>query len=742
MKNYLFIITLVFVSLSWSQSIEFKVTDEDNNPIPSAQIYFTDLNYGGVCDSNGIYRHEFKIQGLVSYTAAAPGFKTQNNSVEISGSSMAPINVVLKELHFELHEVIVKSGIGELEGANTSGVERMDIEQLNEIGGEDLGKNLQQLSGVNVMSFGSGISKPVIRGLSGVRIITFYDGLRIENQQWGNDHGLGITSSGAGSVEIVKGPSSLLYGSDAIGGVLFISDASFVENDHHELRIKSSFSTNAMSTNSSFIYKTSKKDFKVNIFGSARSDSDYQLPNGKFLKNSNFINFSGGVNLAYHKKKWFTNLRYNALYNSFGLAGHTHDSIASIEDFVSNKRTRASSVPLQSNFNNYLLWQNKWFFKNGKVKFGVGYTRTSLKEHDEKVTIPAIDILQNNITTNLLWEGRFGDNKVIIGNQNMFGLIRNGKKAEEKVVPNYNQFDAGIFGVYQRKMNKWLIQLGIRYDLRNLSLTDDSVANSKNYQGVNFSAGTSYNSDHWGFRFNISSGIRPPHVSELYSNGPHHGSNRYELGDENLKSEKAYQLDVEWEGKFEHLSFTFNPFFNYINNYITIQQKDTIIDGHAVFQYDQFKDAFLFGGEIGIHYHPHFAHWLHLESAFSYVYTVDGNNQGFSFTPPGTWDNTIKVEFEPKKIFEKIYGTVRYTYVLPQNNISENELNAAEYHMLDIGLGMKFKMNHPLTLNFGVQNALNYEYVPHLSNLRNLSIPNPGYNIYIGIQWDLNLDKH
>lgn len=739
MKNYLFIITLLFVSLGWSQSVEFKIVNEDQEAVPFAQVYFSDLNYGGVCDSNGVYQHEFKVRGLIDCVISASEFKTVQKSIEIKDSDVE-IVITMHELHFDIEEVVVKSGLGELQGSNTSGIERMSIEELNEIGNQDLGANLNQIKGVNVLSNGPGLSKPIIRGLSGVRVITYYDGLRIENQQWGNDHGLGINSPGVGAVEIVKGPASLLYGADAIGGVLYITDASFVENDHSELSINTGFSSNSLSSNSSVVFKTSKKDFKINIFGSARTDSDYQLPNGDFLTNSRFYNYSGGVNLAYHKKRWFTNLRYNAVYNVFGLAGHTHDSIATLDDFVSSTRERASTVPWQNNFNNYVLWNNKWFLKNGKVRFSVGYTRTHLKEHDEKVTISAIELLQNNITSNLHWEGNFGKNKIIVGNQNMFGLVRNGVNAEERLIPNYNQLDAGVFGVYQRSMKDWVVRLGVRYDLRNVDLTD--TVGTTTYHGVNFSAGTAYNTDNWGLRINVSSGIRPPHVSELYSNGPHHGSNRYELGNPNLRAENAYQFDVEWEGKFEHISFSINPFYNYINNYIAFEEKDSMIGGHNVFEYTQYSSAQLFGGEVGVHYHPHFAHWLHLESNFSYVYTMDSKGEGISFTPPGSWTNSVRVLFKPKKFLKQIQGTIRYTYFMSQNNRSFYETASKSYHMLDIGVNMTFKMKQPLSLRFGVQNALNQEFVPHLSNLKSLNIPNPGYNIYVGLQWDLKFDKH
>jgi iron complex outermembrane receptor protein len=273
-------------------------------------------------------------------------------------------------------------------------------------------------------------------------------------------------------------------------------------------------------------------------------------------------------------------------------------------------------------------------------------------------------------------------------------------------------------------------------------VVDDLIDLNKTFYGFNFSAGAVYNKKPYTFRINASSGIRPPHISELLSDGPHHGSLRYEIGDRNLKKEQAYQLDASLRLSFEHIDLVINPFYNHIQNYIFLNNSDSVINGFQVYEYDQVKMAHLFGGEFGLHYHPHFAHWLHWETSFSYVHSLDGENRGFPFSPPADITNTLKFEFKFKKIVEKLTFLMKYTYYFQQHNIAEFESASSDIHMLDVGMNMSFKTKNPFEIRLGIQNALNYDYVGHLSTIRDLGIPNAGYNVYISAVWELKIDKH
>ena len=130
---------------------------------------------------------------------------------------------------------------------------------------------------------GSGISKPVIRGLSGLKVVTFLNGLRIENQQWANDHGLNFTDMGTATVKIVKGPSSLLYGADALGGVLYFVDEDYLGPNSFESSLETRFESNTLSTNNIARIKLASKKLRFNLYAGYINLHDYQISTDSIL---------------------------------------------------------------------------------------------------------------------------------------------------------------------------------------------------------------------------------------------------------------------------------------------------------------------------------------------------------------------------------------------------------------------------------------------------------------------------
>jgi iron complex outermembrane receptor protein len=122
-------------------------------------------------------------------------------------------------------------------------------------------------------------------------------------------------------------------------------------------------------------------------------------------------------------------------------------------------------------------------------------------------------------------------------------------------------------------------------------------------------------------RLNLASGFRAPNLAELTSNGVHEGTNRYEIGNSDLKTEQNVQSDINLEYNNSHFEFFVNGF--YINNYIYTSPTGRIQDNNDVFSYIQ-NNAKLYGGEIGLHFHPHPLDWLHYETSFE---TVTGKKQ-------------------------------------------------------------------------------------------------------------------
>ena len=285
-----------------------------------------------------------------------------------------------------------------------------------------------------------------------------------------------------------------------------------------------------------------------------------------------------------------------------------------------------------------------------------------------------------------------------------------------------------------------LNQTGIRFDNRKIDTkTTQGIPSFNNtYNGITFSGGMVYKKDKTKFRANISSGFRAPNTSELLSDGVHEGTNRYEKGNVNLTNENATQIDFSFDYKSEHFQFSINPFYNSIKNYIFLSPTNAVINDNPVFEYLQ-KDAYLYGGEVGIHYHPHKIHWLHIESNTSTVIAQDGDKDPLPLIPQTKLNTTLSAEFSKNKKVGVTNIYLQHIYKFKQNRIGDFETNTSDYNLINIGLNIEIKTkDNPIEISTGIKNAFNTKYIDHLSRFKKLNIPNPGINFYIGLKVILN----
>jgi iron complex outermembrane receptor protein len=278
------------------------------------------------------------------------------------------------------------------------------------------------------------------------------------------------------------------------------------------------------------------------------------------------------------------------------------------------------------------------------------------------------------------------------------------------------------------------VQLGARFDNRNIDVT---TGLQKNFNSFNGALGLKTDiAKKVTARINLATGFRSPNLSELTSDGSHEGTNRYEIGNENLESEQNFQTDIALEFKNEHVEFFVNGFYNTINNYIYLSPNGESIDDDPVFVYLQ-NDANLYGGEVGLHIHPHPLDWLHMESSFE---TVTGKQTDASYLPlipANSVTNILRIEFE-KSWLKKGYSFVKLTTTFNQNNASAFETNTASYSLLSAGLGGSFNLfKNEATVTLSGTNLTNKTYVNHLSRLKPDGIFNMGRNINIGLTYNL-----
>jgi iron complex outermembrane receptor protein len=322
----------------------------------------------------------------------------------------------------------------------------------------------------------------------------------------------------------------------------------------------------------------------------------------------------------------------------------------------------------------------------------------------------------------------------------------NVNSGSEYLIPNANTKDFGVFGTANYEWDSSVLQAGIRFDNRNINTESYGVlgdegsfeAVAKNYNSFNGSLG--YKTDlskEFTLRINVASGFRAPNLAELTSNGVHEGANRYEIGNSNLSTEQNIQTDINLEYQNSHFEFFANGFYNKINNYIYLNPSAITIAGYDVFNYFQ-TNAKLYGGEFGVHFHPHPLDWLHFESSFETVTGEKQNGEFLPFIPANNWNNSLRAEFNIKNWLKDGFATLNVSNTFDQKKVSGFETYTDGYTFVNLGIGGQitiWKTHFNFTINGN--NLFNKNYVAHLSRLKNDGIQNIGRNIILGINFNL-----
>ena len=739
MKKILIALFIGFSAFINAQNkISGKITDKDNNPIKGVNIFVSELHKSSETDENGAYSINNVPNGTIKITFTLLGFTTQNKFIFIQNGENK-IDVVLEPSLFQMDEVIVATSFHKLQSQNVMKVDHESMKSLQQKGTSTLIEGLETLPGISQISTGTSIGKPVIRGLSGNRVLVYSQGVRLENQQFGEEHGLGLNDAGVESVEIIKGPASLLYGSDALGGVLYINPEKFAKSNTFEGDFSQKIFSNTLGSNSSLGVKKSSENWKYLVRGSNTVHSDYKIADGNRVTNTRFNETDLKTGIGYSNSILSTVLRYN--FNKLDL-GIPENGIAE------QSSSSTTEYPKQAVTNHLLSLNSTLFFSTSKLDIDFGFISNNRSEFEDS-DVANLKMKLNTLNYNLKYHlPKAGKLESIFGIQGM--TQTNVNSGAEYLIPNAKTNDFGLFGTSNYEWNSNVLQAGIRFDNRNINTESYGIlgdegsfeALAKSYNSFNCSLG--YKTDltkEFTLRVNVASGFRAPNLAELTSNGVHEGSNRYEIGNSNLATEQNVQTDLNLEYQNSHFEFFANGFFNKINNYIYLNPSPTTIAGYDVFNYFQ-TDAMLYGGEFGLHFHPHPLDWLHFESSFE---TVTGEKQSrglgsdfLPFIPANNWNNSMRAEFNIKNWLKDGYATLNVSNTFDQKKVSGFETYSEGYTLVNLGIGGQINIGKThFNFNLNGNNLFNKSYIAHLSRLKNDGIPNIGRNIVLGINFNL-----
>jgi iron complex outermembrane receptor protein len=554
MKTFFISLFLGFSLIINAQNTIFgTISNPNNKPISGVNISIPELHKETISDENGKYVLNNLPNGNFKIQFSSIGFSMLEKNIDFNKKEIE-LNVKLTEEVHQMDEVIISTAFNKIQSQNVIKVEHQSMKSLSQKGTSTLIEGLATIPGVSQVSTGTSIGKPVIRGLSGNRVLVYSQGVRLENQQFGEEHGLGLNDAGIESVEVIKGPASLLYGSDAIGGVLYFNPEKFAKSNTFEGNISQKYFSNTDGSNTSVGVKKSWNNFKFLARGSFNSHADYKIPNSERVTNTRYNETDFKTALGFSNSKFTSTLRYN--FNKLDL-GIPENGIAE------QTSMHTTIYPKQAVFANILSLNNTIFFKKSKIDADLGYISNDRSEF-ENSDIANLHMKLNTFNYNVKYYlPKFKKIETIIGTQGMHQTNKN--SGEEYLIPDAITNDIGVFGTANYEWKKNVLQAGIRFDNRKITSTEHGTvgeegyfaATNKNFNSFNASLGFKTNlKENIILRLNVASGFRAPNLAEITSNGVHEGSNRYEIGNSNLTYEQNFQPDLNLEYRNPHLNYS------------------------------------------------------------------------------------------------------------------------------------------------------------------------------------------
>jgi iron complex outermembrane receptor protein len=720
-----------------------KVSDISNHPLPGATLFFPDLGKGTVTNSDGNYSINNLPNGKQKVQISYLGYSNEIKTLFFTGSAQE-LNVTMHQSPVEAEEIVVTGGYNSTQHENAVKVEVLKLNDEHLLPSPNFTEMLTRIPGVDMISKGNGIGKPLIRGLSLNDILILNNGVRFENYQYSSHHPLGIDEFGLEDVQVIKGPASLLYGSDAIGGVL-----NFVKEKPAPIEtLQGDYNLQAFSNSQGFAnnlgFKGSTKNLSGGIRMGQKSHADYLQGGGDFVANSRFNEQSVKTMAGYSGKTGSFRVYYDFNSQKIGL----------VEEEAIEQLTRRARKPeiFYQQLNTHLLsLQNKLYLGTLKLDLNAAYQNTGLThvgEADEREIDMQLATLTYEAKLHLPSDAY---SEYIIGVQGMNQENTNRHNAEIILLPNAATNSISAFTLLQRTLFQTLkLQTGIRYDVKSINTEAVGSINtpdfrpslSKAYNSFSGSVGATWQAtQHLLFRTNVASAFRTPNLAELTSNGQH--ETRYEIGEMNLVPEKSMEADISMHLHKSNLTFDLAGFYNYINDYLFISPTGSYMpDGVPIYKYRQ-GNSYLFGGETGIHIHPKAHEWLHVMATYSMVIGKQTNGDNLPFIPA----NKLNVETRAlKKQLWKLTDThlsINWQLVAPQNNAAPAETSTSSYQLLNFTTGGQFSVvNQEIRFVLGVNNIFDRKYVDHLSMLKEVERYNPGRNITVSISLPFGSPHH
>ena len=640
---------------------------------------------------------------------------------------------------------------------------------------------MENIPGVQAMDIGSGFSKPMNRGMGFNRIAVLENGIKQEGQQWGADHGLELDAFNIGTVNVLKGPSSLLYGSDAMGGVIAITSPPVPSVDMLFGDVTLLGKSVNGTLGGSFMLGIKKSFWYAQVRYSEQHFGDYRIPTdtivyltqkmpvyGRKLKNTAGIERNIGFFAQYQRQRYKANYSVSNVYQKTGFfpGAHGIPDVSRVED---DGDSRNMELPYSkvNHLKVTTLQQYAWeklvlsgdfgFQNNHREEWSVFHTHYGSQPVPEKD--PDKELAFNLNTLSASVKVRF------IGSSSWEHALgwdgqhqRNDISGYSFLLPEYYRSTTGLLWITTYKPNNVIsVSGGMRYDygyihisshedayladyLRKQGYDEEQVehykwnshAVKKKFGDYSFSLGLVWTpSERHMVKANVGRSFRLPGANELAANGVHHGTFRHEQGDTNLKSEQGWQMDASYNLRYNGFSISVSPFVSWFSNYIFLRPTgEWSVLPHAgqIYRYTG-AEALFAGTEATIDIH--FLRSFNYRISGEYVYTYNCDEHiPLSFSPPFSMRNTLTWQRKQVMLYAEWQSIAR------QNRVDRNEDRTPGVNLFHLGgsLNISIRGNQAIEITLTARNIFNTRYYNHLSFYRKVEIPEPGRNFQLLIK--------
>ena len=714
-----------------ASTLSGQVTDTSGTPLEQVRVTVLEAERTVLTSSEGRYVIENLPTGTYAISFALVGYAPQVRHLTLREGEVT-LNVELRPTLIELQELqVTATPLATTSLTSPQPTSVMSNEEVQENRAASLGETISVLPGVRNLSTGSGVGKPVIRGLSSNRVLVLTDGQRVESQQWGDEHGPQVEAAEAERIEVIRGPASVLYGSDALGGVVNVvtrelpdaltSDPFIAGN------VLASYASNNEQPDGTIMLEGAVKGFGARASLTGRTSDDLRTPVGPlFNSGGRTLNGSGSVG-------------YRGSWGSVAATYSRRDERVEIHE---DPAEDPGATPFQRIGEDRLQLSGSLPIGPSHLDIHVGHERNRRREFEEEGAAEvALGLLSKTYSSDVrLHHPPVGGAAGIVG----FSALRNefDKFGAETLIPNnaYNNF--GLYAFEQLETGRWNFAVGGRYDHRRLNVEDDAelgvVAQQRTYNSVTGNVGVLYRvADPVALVLNVGRGFRAPTASDLFSNGVHEGTVRFERGDSTLGNETSLNTDLALRIQGQKVTMEIGGFANFIDNFIFPDPSGEIDpeSGLQIFDINQ-GNARLTGVEAAIEFHP--APYLHLRGTADYT-----RGQNTTTDVPLPFIPAFRATYGAR-LEGGDYGLVQQPFLslggesnARQTRLDPSDFSPDGYTLVNVGGGLGLALGRrTVGIDLQLRNVFDKAYTSFLSRYKAYAL-DPGRNLIVRVSTSL-----